>query len=189
MGSRRIAVKRALAGPVGSRRPCSPLRNVPTSTCSRAANFGWLKPSLERSALMARGSTCSSREGLPVSLLCGTYLEGDGDYVYRHRRAGETLALQAALPSGPVGTVGATASDPKISRNPRRGISIVRVVSPQWRSRGERPETRSRTVGASAPVSGDSPENMVATGGSDGFLSGCIVLLIWGLLVASCSLG
>src|SRR5450759_2183485 len=39
-----IALKRACAGPVGSRRPCSQLRSVPTSTCRSFANFGWLNP-------------------------------------------------------------------------------------------------------------------------------------------------
>jgi hypothetical protein len=52
-----MAVKSAFAGPVGSRRPCSQLRSVPTSTFNNAANFGWLSPIVARSALMAFAST------------------------------------------------------------------------------------------------------------------------------------
>jgi hypothetical protein len=39
-GSVLIARSRAFAGPVGSRRPCSQLRKVPTSTCRSFANCG-----------------------------------------------------------------------------------------------------------------------------------------------------
>src|SRR5215469_807572 len=74
VGSRRIAVRSALAGPVGSRRPCSQLRSVPTSTCRSFANFGCESPSCERSSLIASGSTWNSRDGArsprAISFIC-----------------------------------------------------------------------------------------------------------------------
>jgi hypothetical protein len=62
-GSRLIARSRALAGPVGWRRPCSQLRSVPTSTSRSRANFDWLSPVMARSSFTFSASTKNSREG------------------------------------------------------------------------------------------------------------------------------
>jgi hypothetical protein len=43
-GSFATAVSRALAGPVGLRRPCSQFSSVPLLTCSRRANCAWDSP-------------------------------------------------------------------------------------------------------------------------------------------------
>src|SRR6185312_3961691 len=62
-GSFRMARNRARAGPVGSRRPCSQLRRVPTSTASTLANLGCDRPVAARISLMLRASTWNSRDG------------------------------------------------------------------------------------------------------------------------------
>src|SRR5688500_7470421 len=62
-GSLRIARSRALAGPVGSRRPCSQLRRVLTCTPSRVAKSGWLSLVRLRSSLIVAESTLNVREG------------------------------------------------------------------------------------------------------------------------------
>ena len=107
MGSRLIAVRCALAGPVGSRRPCSQLRSVPTSTCRSLANFGWESPSFERSALIDRASIWNSREGALAA----------GDLVHLRHRCVDSMRPAMELPRGPNDTV-----------SPARSFSMSRAV-------------------------------------------------------------